>query len=199
VRRMSLRASGQGEGGRKEITFLPGAEVTAREVIPFVDKFDEKAKSVLSPKKSPRKVILNGDLLATPKRLERSTIAPVTPSMSTKSSKSVSSNKSQSSKKSRNSQSTPAGTDLVAKSPKPKITKEDNDDAFEALSPSRAPRTSKNLANSLNKLRPSRRASITGEVDDDAKSVVSTISRLQRRMSLQSSPKAKEPANVIVW
>jgi hypothetical protein len=199
VRRMSLRASGQGEGDKKEITFLPGAETTAHEAVPFVDSFDERDKPVLSPKKSPRKVILNGDLPMTPKRLEGSGFAPVTPSMSTKSSKSGSSNKSLSSKKSRKSQSTPTGTDLAAKSPKPKIIKTDDVNTFEPLSPNRASRTSKNLKSSLNKLRSSRRASLTGAVDDDAKSVVSTISRLQRRMSLHSSPKAQEPANALVW
>jgi hypothetical protein len=195
VRRMSLRASGQSEGD-KEITF-PGAEFTAREAIPFGDNFDEKEKSILaySPKRSPRKVILHGDLPATPRRLEGSTFAPVTPSESTKSSKSGSSKKSPSSKTSRKSQSTPTG--LASKSPKHKIIKDDDHDRFGTPSQSHAPRTNKSLKSTLHKLRPSRRASLTGE--DDAKSVVSTISRLQRRTSFPSGAKAQEPANVIVW
>jgi hypothetical protein len=39
VRRLSRHASGQGEGDKLEITVLE-AEITAREVISFVDNFD---------------------------------------------------------------------------------------------------------------------------------------------------------------
>jgi hypothetical protein len=89
-------------------------------------------------------------------------------------------------------------TALTNIGPKPKIIKENDDGAFGAPSPNRAPKTSNNLDSRLNKLQSSRRASLKGQVDDDANSVAQSLSRLQRFMALSSSAKAQDPANVMV-
>jgi hypothetical protein len=154
VRRMSLHTSGQGEGGKLEIIMLED-DITAREVIPFVDSFDQKEKSVLAY--CPKKLASSSETIATA---------------------------------------------LTNSGPRPKIIKNDDENAFGVPSPNRAPRTTKYLNNSLNKVQPSRRASltaVTGQVDDDANSVASSISRLQRFMSLSSNAKDQEPANVMAW
>jgi hypothetical protein len=154
VRRMSRHASGQGEGDKLETTMLED-DATAHEVIPFVDSFDQKEKTVLAY--CPKKLASSSETIATA---------------------------------------------LTNSGPRPKVIKDDNNNAFGVPSPNRAPRTTKYLSSSLNKVQPSRRASLTaltGQVDDDANSVASSLSRLQRFMSLSSSAKEQEPANVMAW
>lgn len=64
--------------------------------------------------------------------------------------------------------------------------------------PHKSPR-SNSLTTSLTRLRPSRRTSISGGAADDTKSVVSTLSRLQRRVSLPASARAPATTISILW
>lgn len=206
---------------------LPQLEMKGFEdvnVVPFADGFDEASLFAYSPRRSPKKtkslevegVMTSPTLKAkmfsavssakpprTPSK-KKTVEAPGTPSGRT--SRSGSSKSTTSRKSRRNSTS--------SKSPDDASQQMSEFEGFTRASPRRGSMTSvhksprsphksprrQSLMHGLHQLKASRQDSVTGGVADDAKSVESTLSRLQRRVSLPASSTMRPQANnVIVW